>query len=69
MTSKVIVKFRYSPPYEFAFAKAVNKVSRIDVWNREHLGTMVKDAQGLWDKHERKIIKLFEQMYNIKVPG
>lgn len=39
----------------------------MDVWERGYLGAMLKDAQSLWDKHERKIFKLFGQMYEIKI--
>lgn len=64
----MIVKFRYSRPYEFAFAKAQNKdLKKVDVWKRGYLGAMLKDAQSLWDKHEKKIFKLFGQMYKIKI--
>lgn len=64
----MIAKFRYSSPYEFAFAKTQNKnLKKMDVWRHKYLGTMLKDAQSLWDKHEGKIFKLFEEMYKIKI--
>ncbi len=60
-----VLKFVYSTPYEAALLRLAGKSSGTK--HGEIGREKAKQAQENWDKYEKKILSLFEEMYKIKI--
>ncbi|MCH7640901.1 hypothetical protein IID22_01710 [Patescibacteria group bacterium] len=63
--SPSILKFRYSYPYEGSLLRLAGK--KLSRKHSEICREKEKQAQKIWDKYEKKVISLFEEMYKIKI--
>ena len=63
--SSSILKFRYSYPYEGTLLRLTGK--ELSRKHSEIAREKTKQAQKIWDKYEKKVLSLFEEMYKIKI--
>lgn len=63
---KPVVRFVYSFPYEDTLLRLKN-----EKLTREHASSVIKKAetsQKVWNKYEKQILRLFEEIYKIEIP-